>query len=96
MDDLAAGLAFPGIVRNDTSVFDAAARHGLTVLSFEVLLPDASFAVFEQTLKDETAGPTIPMDSQMGTASAIVASHAGFGSPRGKRALSNPPRHPST
>jgi hypothetical protein len=56
MDDLAAGLAFPGIVRDDTPIFAAATRHGLNVLSFEVLFPDASFAVFEQSLKDEIKG----------------------------------------
>jgi hypothetical protein len=56
MDDLAAGLAFPGIVRDDTSIFDAATRQGLKVLSFEVLFPDASFAVFEQSLKNEVKG----------------------------------------
>jgi hypothetical protein len=53
MDDLSAGLAFPGIVRDDTPIFDAASKHGLNVLSFEVLFPDASFAVIEQALKDE-------------------------------------------
>jgi hypothetical protein len=53
MDDLAAGLAFPGIVRDDKSIFVAAAKHGLNVLSFDVLFPDSSFAVFEQTLGDE-------------------------------------------
>jgi hypothetical protein len=56
MDDLAAGLAFPGRVRNDTSIFDAAGKHGLRVLSFEILVPDATFAVFEQTLNDEIKG----------------------------------------
>jgi hypothetical protein len=56
MDDLAAGLAFPGIVRNDTLRFDAATKHGLNVLSFEVLFADASFTVFEQSLRDEIKG----------------------------------------
>jgi len=56
MDDLAAGLAFPGIVRDDTSSFDAATKRGLNIISFEVLFPDASFAVFEQSLKDEIKG----------------------------------------
>jgi hypothetical protein len=56
MDDLAAGLAFPGIVRDDTPIFAAATKNGLNVLSFEVLFPNASFAAFEQSLKDEIAG----------------------------------------
>jgi hypothetical protein len=53
MDDLAAGLAFPGIVRNDAPIFAAATNHGLKFLSFDVLFPDASFMVFERSLKDE-------------------------------------------
>jgi hypothetical protein len=55
MDDLAGGLAFPGVVRDDTPIFDAAMRHGLDVLSFDVLFPDASFAVFEQSLNGQIA-----------------------------------------
>jgi hypothetical protein len=43
-------------VRDDTLIFDAATKHGLSVLSFEVLFPDASFAVFEQSLRDEIMG----------------------------------------
>jgi hypothetical protein len=56
MDDLAAGLAFPGIVREDTAIFNAASKHGLNVLSFEILVPDASFAVFEHSLEKEKTG----------------------------------------
>jgi hypothetical protein len=56
MDDLAAGLAFSGIVRDDRPIFDAATRHGLAVISFEVLFPDASFAVFKQSLEDQIRG----------------------------------------
>lgn len=56
MDDLATGLAFPGIVRDDTPIFDAATNQGLTVLSFAVHFPDASFTVFERVLNDEIKG----------------------------------------
>lgn len=56
MDDLAAGLAFPGIVRDDKQIFDAATNHGLNVLSFDILFPDASFTAFEQTLAKEKNG----------------------------------------
>jgi len=44
MDHLAAGLAFPGIVRDDTSIFTAATKQALNMISFEILFPDASFA----------------------------------------------------
>jgi hypothetical protein len=53
MDDLAAGLAFPGVVSDDTAVFAAAKKHGLNVLSFQVLLPDRAFEEFEQRVDDE-------------------------------------------
>src|SRR5258708_2617838 len=56
MDDRAAGLAFRGIVRDDFSIFEGGAKHGLNVLSFEVLSPEANFAVFEQSLQDEIKG----------------------------------------
>jgi hypothetical protein len=56
VDDLAAGLAFPGKVTDDTTIFGAANKHGLNVLSFDVLFPDASFSEFEQTLKNEING----------------------------------------
>jgi hypothetical protein len=56
MDDLAAGLAFPGIVRDDTPIFAAATRYGLKVQAFDVLYPDATFAAFQQSLNDEIKG----------------------------------------
>jgi len=56
MDDLAAGLAFDGDVRDDTPIFAAANKHGLTVVSFDVLFPDASFVVLENTLQNEIKG----------------------------------------
>lgn len=56
MDDLAAGLAFPGKVDDDTLIFHEANVCGLTVISFEILLPNASFLKFEQSLQDEIKG----------------------------------------
>jgi hypothetical protein len=56
MDDLAAGLAFPGVVRDDTAIFGAATKRGLNVLSFEVLFPDGRFSDFEQSLEGERNG----------------------------------------
>lgn len=53
MDELAAGLAFPGVVNDDTAVFAAAKKHGVIVLSFQVLLPDGAFQEFEQRVTDE-------------------------------------------
>lgn len=42
--------AYPGIVRDDTSVFAAAGNHGLTVLSFDVILPEPGFRTFQKKL----------------------------------------------
>jgi hypothetical protein len=53
MDELQAGKAFPGLVSNDTAVFNAATAHGLNVFSFQVLLPDNSFDAFQQSLDNE-------------------------------------------
>jgi hypothetical protein len=44
MDDLDNGDAFPGVVIDDTGVFSAARKHGLTVLSFDIILPDPAFS----------------------------------------------------
>ena len=53
MDRLKNGDAFPGAVRDDTTVFAAAKNHGLTVLSFGVILPDPQFQDFQTTLDGE-------------------------------------------
>jgi hypothetical protein len=45
--------AFPAVVTNDTAVFIAAQKHGLSVLSLEVLLPEPRFKDFENTLDAE-------------------------------------------
>jgi hypothetical protein len=53
LDRLKNGDAFPGILRDDTAVFSAARKQGLTVRSFEVILPDPRFQDFEGRLDGE-------------------------------------------
>lgn len=53
MDGLKKGNAFPGIVRDDTADFSAAASHGLVVRSFKIILPDLSYQEFRTRLDDE-------------------------------------------
>jgi hypothetical protein len=56
MDRLKNGDAFPGTVSDDTAVFAAARTRGLTVRSFEVILPDLRFREFEGRLDGERKG----------------------------------------
>jgi hypothetical protein len=53
MDDLKNGDAFPGVVHDDTTIFSLARQQGLTVLSFDVVLPDPVFQVFWKKVDDE-------------------------------------------
>jgi hypothetical protein len=53
MERLRNGEAFAGVVSDDTHVFIAAARQGLNVLSFDVILPGASFQTFRRKLSAE-------------------------------------------
>jgi hypothetical protein len=53
MDRLKNGDAFLGVVRDDTAVFSAARQHGLTVQSFDVILPDPRFQDFVRSLDAE-------------------------------------------
>jgi hypothetical protein len=53
LDRLKNGDAFPGVVHDDTAVFSAAAKHGLTVQSFEVIVPDPRFQHFVGRLDGE-------------------------------------------
>jgi len=53
MQSLRNGDAFPGLVRDDTSVFAAAKRHRLKVLTFDVILAEPSFQAFESALRSE-------------------------------------------
>jgi hypothetical protein len=55
MEQLRNGDAFKGIVSNDTQVFVAAAGSGLTVLVFDIILPDPTFQIFQDKLSDEQA-----------------------------------------
>ena len=53
LDGLKNGDAFPGVVRDDTAMFAAAQNHGLTILSFDILLPEPQFHKFEVQLDSE-------------------------------------------
>jgi hypothetical protein len=53
MQRLRRGDAFAGRVRDDTQVFADAAAHGLAVMTFEVVLPDPGFQVFQGLLAEE-------------------------------------------
>lgn len=53
MEALKNGDAFAGIVTDDTAVFSSAATHGLTLVSFEVILPDPRFLKFRSDLDAE-------------------------------------------
>ena len=53
LDDLKNGEAFPGIVSDDTSVFNAARQRGLGIRSFQVLFPDKEFEAFQTNLDRE-------------------------------------------
>lgn len=50
MNRLRSGDAYPGIVRDDTAVFQAAQAHGLTVLRFDVALSPPSYRAFRRKL----------------------------------------------
>ena len=53
IQNLRSRIAYPGVVNNDTAVFVAAGRHGLTVSRFDVVLPQPSFAAFKRMLTGE-------------------------------------------
>jgi hypothetical protein len=53
IDRLRSGDAFPGVVRDDTAVFSEASKHGLTIQSFEVILPEPRFQDFVGRLDGE-------------------------------------------
>lgn len=53
MDQLKNGDSFPGIVRDDSSVFSAVRNLGLTVLAVDVILPDPGFQDFVRRLDAE-------------------------------------------
>jgi hypothetical protein len=46
IDKLKNGDAFPGVVRDDTALFPAARKFGLTIVSFEVVFPEPQFQAF--------------------------------------------------
>ena len=53
MQQLLSGDAFPGVVHDDTHVFQSAKKRKRTILTFDVILPDPDFRDFENKLNDE-------------------------------------------
>jgi hypothetical protein len=53
MQALRNGDAFPGVVRDDTQIFAAAAKQKLSVKTLTIVLPDPHFHEFEQRLSAE-------------------------------------------
>jgi hypothetical protein len=53
LDKLKNGDAFPGVVRDDTAVFNAARKRNLIVLSFDMIFPAPGFQLFQSRLDDE-------------------------------------------
>jgi hypothetical protein len=53
MYSLRNGDALPGIVTDNTGIFTAARQHGLTVETFDVLLPEPAFQFFVAALGKE-------------------------------------------
>ncbi len=52
-DNLRNARAYPGVVSDDTSVFAEAGNRGLTVLRFDVVLPEPAFRTFRRKLTVE-------------------------------------------
>jgi hypothetical protein len=50
---LEAGDRIPGKVGDDTAVFRAAKEHGLEIIQFDLILPEATFRKFQRTLDEE-------------------------------------------
>jgi hypothetical protein len=53
LDDLKKGFAYPGVVRDDSVAFAAAAKGGLGIVTIELVFPDSLFHEFEITLDEE-------------------------------------------
>jgi hypothetical protein len=53
LDRLSSGEAFSGIVLDDSSVFSQATAGGLSLISFEVVLPEPAFQQFKTNLDAE-------------------------------------------
>jgi len=54
-DELRRGIAFPGIVRDDSSRFAIAQSRGLAVYSFSVVVPEPTFIEWKNRLDLEIA-----------------------------------------
>jgi hypothetical protein len=55
LDNLKAGEAFPGVVRDDTALFSSARQRGLAVSTFSVILPEPRFLELVARLDAERA-----------------------------------------
>lgn len=53
LDELESGVAFPGVVLDDTAVFTAARSHPLPVESIDIRVPSRFFSKFETSLDGE-------------------------------------------
>jgi hypothetical protein len=53
MQNLRNGQAYPGVVEDDTQVFAEARQQGMSVRTFDVILPEPAFQVFERKLLAE-------------------------------------------
>lgn len=53
MDNLKNGRAFPGIVRDDTTIFRQARSRSLSIITYQIVVPDPVFQAFKQSLDKE-------------------------------------------
>jgi hypothetical protein len=53
MERLNIGLAFPGLVRDDTPIFTAARNRGIVLQLMKIVVPDPTFQKFAETLDGE-------------------------------------------
>jgi hypothetical protein len=73
MDQLKRGDAFPGVVRDDTSVFSAARKCGLIIPLFEIICRTRNFRISVRGLTQNGRRVSIPMASQTGMANATAS-----------------------
>lgn len=72
MERLRRGGAFPGIVRDDTTVFTAATQRGLAVITFDLLLPMPHFGPVRKSSPTNNSRAGSPMAFLMATGTAIA------------------------
>ncbi len=72
MDGLRNGKAHPGLVLDDTEVFQAAADHDLEIATFEILLPESEYRAFSDGWRVSESKASTPTDFPTGMAIVIV------------------------